>query len=192
MDKKHTHLSLGIPIFLLSLSLLGCSTQSNTQGFHFQGRDCLACHNIDLSSQKHLFIGATLFKDKNTADVNNLNSVCGGELIVNFLTDPTDPTSKVYSSKDYVASNAKGNKGKGNIFVLTRKNKDKKGSYFVQITDSKGTQLAVSATQHSFTNNSYDINNTQDFANRYSCNACHSKSGITSPLYVKTNVTNCQ
>jgi len=182
-------------VFLLGLALLGCSESTNTnttQGFHFQGRDCLACHNVDLSTEKHLFIGGSLFKDKNTADVNNLDTLCGGGLIVNFLTDNTNPSSVVYSSKDFTDSNAKGSNGKGNVFVLKRKNTAVQGDYFVQITDEKGTELAVSGGTHSFTNNSYDIANPTDTLNRYSCNSCHSQNGTTSPLYVKSNVNNCQ
>ena len=165
------------------------STTSATQGWHFQGRDCLACHNIDLGESKHLLFGGTIYKDSSVVNQDDINSVCGGELLVDILDSSFNP---VYSSKDYKDSSSSGYKGKGNIFILQRKLRlISAGTYSVRITDANGTIMAVSNNTHKFTSQDYDINNPIDWNNRLSCNSCHSKSGPQDPLYIQVNKNLC-
>jgi len=183
-----------IPISLVISSIIvGCSSDTSgttsvneNQGVHFQGRDCLACHNIDLQKERNLFIGGTLFKSSSDVKVDDITTTCGGELIVNFLKAGVVS----YSSKNYKVA-TKGDNGKGNLFILDKTNPAIIGDFIVQITDSSGTELAKSGGSHSFNGASYD-NSTVDFNNRHSCNSCHTTGGNTSPLFVQQNVNLCK
>lgn len=185
--------SLLTPLLFLS----GCGESSSegesttqasvTQGWHFQGRDCLACHNVDLSSEKHLLVAGTLYKnlatDATTQD--NQDAMCGGNLILNIY-DAAAPSNLIYSSKNYEDSASKGYKAKGNIFILQRNLALlSQGSYFLEITDAQGHVLAEKY-RHTFSSQPYDINNPQDFNNQVSCGACHSpaEGSRAYPLYV--------
>jgi hypothetical protein len=184
-----------IPISLVAIAMInscssdtsGATTLQEDQGVHFQGRDCLACHNIDLQKERNLFIGGTLFKDKNSTKVDDITTTCGGELIVNFLKAGVVS----YSSKDYKVDTTKGNNGKGNLFILDRTNPPIAGDYIIQITDVNGNELASSLADHSFNGATYD-NSKVDFANRHSCNSCHTTGGTTTPLFVQKNVNLCK
>ena len=185
-----------IPISLVAIAIInGCSSDTSgttittqDQGVHFQGRDCLACHNIDLQKERNLFIGGTLFKSSSNVKVDDITTTCGGELIVNFLDNNNNVK---YSSKDYKVA-TKGNNGKGNLFILDRTNPPIAGNFQIEITDVNGNTLAKSGVDsHSFSGISYDklkIN----YDNRYSCNSCHTKGGETLPLFVKQNVNLCK
>jgi len=178
-------------ILLIATFFAGCTggtTTSNTQEFHFQGRDCLACHNVDLQKERNLFIGGTLFKDKSLADANDLSTVCGGELVLKFLDSSYNV---VYSSKDYIDPNSKGSNGKGNLFILDRKVSAIEGDFYMQITDKNANVLAISSTLHSFNGKAFDINNSIDYNNRHSCNSCHTQ-GSVSPLYTQSNSNICK
>lgn len=159
------------------------TTAPVVQGWHNPGRDCLACHNVDLQSERNLLMGGTLYKESNVTNQDDINNVCGGDLTINLL-DYTATPALQYSSADYIDSNSKGYKGKGNIFILKRLLSSSYGNFYVQITDKNGAVLAVSGQTHSFSAQEYDINNPQDLNNRVSCNACHVKDGYTLPLYV--------
>ena len=163
---------------------------SSTDGWHFQGRDCLACHNVDLNEDKHLLVAGTLYKSDIVSNQDDMNSVCGGDFVVNFL-DANMNT--VYSSRDYEDFNSKGNDAKGNLFILRRKLSQLSAETFrVQIKSKNGVNLALSNFTHSFTTEDYDINKSADFANRVSCNSCHINGGTTAPLYVQTNASLCK
>jgi len=167
------------------------TTARTAQGWHFQGRDCLACHNVDLQDQKNLLFGGTVYKDSTVTNKDDLNNVCGGDLIVNFIDSSTIATT--YSSTNYVDPNSKGNKGKGNIFILKRLLSSSYGSFYIQITDKNGTVLATSTTPHNFNAQTYDINHPLDLNNRISCNACHTEGGVgLHPLYTQINKNLCQ
>jgi len=158
------------------------TTVIETQGWHMQGRDCLACHNYDLEENKHLTIGGTVYKTATVTDPDNLDNVCGGEIYVR-LVNPY--TNEVIDSRDYIDEDSKGYRGKGNIFILTRLYLVLQGEYIVQIIDKNNNILATSNTHYFQTG--YDINNPADTLNRYSCNACHSinpKGGAPSVIYV--------
>ena len=50
---------------------------ATTQGWHFQGQDCLAYHNTDLNPDKHLLFGGTLYVDQSVQNQDDLNNMCG-------------------------------------------------------------------------------------------------------------------
>ncbi len=191
MDSKILTLAL-----LASLAFSGCerppALADGEQGWHFQGRDCLACHNVDLGEDKHLFFAGTLYKDKNVTDQDNIDNVCGGKFVVNFLDGDFN---SVFTSKTYKDSNSKGYDAKGNIFVLNRKNPNLSAdTYHVQILDEATNKiLAVSNYTHKFNLEAYDANNPKNTENRISCNSCHSSTnGFTAPLYVQANKNLCK
>lgn len=193
--KKRKLFSLTLLLASL-LFLSGCGDEdeenitTTAQGWHNQGRDCLACHNVDLNPDKHLLYGGTLYKSANVPDQNDLNNMCGGDLVVNLFNTTTGNLD--YSSNDYNASGSKGYLGKGNIFILQRELRLlSAGSYNIQITTQNGTQLAIGGG-HTFSSQDYDIAKPVDYGNRLSCNSCHSNSGPQAPLYVEINSNLCQ
>ena len=169
----------------------GSSTTALKQGWHFPGRDCLACHNVDLNPDKHLLFGGTLYKSSTISNQDDINNVCGGEYVINFLDAGANI---VASSKNNVDTNSKGNKGKGNLFILQRKLRLlSAGSYYVQVTDTNGSVMAVTnGATHSFTSQDYNINNPADYGNRLACNACHIRGGNQAPLFVQNNLNLCK
>lgn len=193
-------------LILLSLILTSCgeegeegnegtvsTSQASKQGFHMPGRDCLACHNYDLQAERHLTIGGTVFKSQSIVNINDENNLCGGNLKIKLI-DTSNP-SNIIDSANYEDSNSKGYKGKGNIFILSRKFPNIQGNYYVQITDENNNTIAVSQQPHSFTSGYYDITNPADLSNRYSCNACHSvnpKGGALGVIYPNTNANLCK
>ena len=193
-------LSLSL-LFLLAFILNGCgedeggeegdsTTASSKQGWHFQGRDCQACHNVDLGSDKHLLIGGTLYKSSTVSNQDDIANTCGGEYLVKFLDNNGNT---IYNSNDYKDVNSKGYKGKGNIFILQRKLRLlSAGTYYAQITDPNNSVMAISGYSHSFTSQDYDMNNPSDYANRLSCNSCHRNGGPQAPLYVQQNQSLCK
>ena len=164
------------------------NVSSKAQGWHFQGRDCLACHNTDLQTERHLLVAGTLFKSEYVNDQDDLGESCGGELIVNF---ENTITRTVISSADYADSSSKGYNGKGNLFILQRMLNTLKGSYIILITDSSGNELASSDHAHQFNGAAYSAGDAIDGANRRSCNACHQAKDETQ-LYVQSNVDLCK
>ncbi len=193
MKKTIQHLFLILIIIFMSACEAeegNNSAATTVKGWHFQGRDCLACHNVDLNENKHLIVGGTLYKSSNISNEDDLNNVCGGNLVVKFL-DANFNT--VYSSKDYEDVNSKGYKAKGNLFILSRTHFPLSAETFhVQIEDKNGTVFAVSNFTHNFTTDDYDINNRQNRSNRISCNACHIKGGFTSVLYAQLHQNQCK
>jgi len=166
------------------------TSSSVTQGWHFQGRDCLACHNVDLAEERHLLFGGSVYKDANIINQDDINNTCGGELLVKFLDTTTGAT--LYNSKNYKAVNSPGYNAKGNIFILQRELRLlSAGAYYIQITDANGSIMAASGA-HQFTSQDYNIHNPVDFNNRLSCNSCHIKGGIQSPLYIQVNKNLCK
>jgi len=192
--QKYIYTLLFASLFLLS----GCgedeasedSVATAAQGWHYPGRDCLACHNLDLGVDKHLLLAGTVYKDSNVTNQDDINNVCGGELLVEILDSSFNP---VYNSKEFKDSSSSGYNGKGNIFILQRKLRLlSAGTYALRITDANGTIMAVSNSSHKFTSQDYDINSPADWDNRLSCNSCHRVGGATDPLYIQVNKTLCQ
>ena len=158
--------------FLLTLSCGGSGSNSSVQGWHFQGRNCLACHNVDLKPEKNLLVGGTIFKALNVQNPDNLSEICTGPVYIQFLDQNYNV---VYDSRNYVAQGSKGYKGKGNFFILKRLLNYLSGSYYVRLIDEKGNTLAQSLTLHTFTDiESYKPREKPvDYTNRFSCNTCH-------------------
>jgi len=192
-------------LLLLSTTLIlsGCgedegdesNTTATTQGWHFQGRDCLACHNVNLQDDKNLLVAGTVYKTDAVTEQDNTNEMCGGNLRINFY-DSANPAYLLYSSNDYVDANSKGYQGKGNVFILNRMlGIISLGNYYIEIADKNNTAL-TSKVWHSFSAQPYDVNNPIDYANRVSCNACHSPSASApqKPIYVDilANINLCE
>lgn len=161
----------------------GETTHTPAQGWHFQGRDCLACHNIDLQDERHLVFGGTVYKSEDTND--DVQNSCGGKLNVNLWD--AGRNNLLFSSKDYVDPNSKGDLGKGNIFILQRMflPNSLNGNLFVEITDANNTVLT--STLHQFSAEDYDVNNPTSANNRISCNACHRYQGPAYHIYVDSD-----
>ena len=160
------------------------------QGWHFQGRDCLACHNQDLKEDKHLLFAGTVYKERNVVNQDDEKSACGGDLIVNFLDDNANI---IFSSKDNKTEGSAGYNAKGNIFILQRTlSLIPAQTYSVQIASADGIALATSNYSHNFSSQEYDANKNVDYNNRISCNACHIKDGDTGPLYIQKNNHLCK
>ena len=169
------------------------SNATAAQGWHFPGRDCLACHNVDLQASKHLLVAGTLYRDRNVSNQDDINNVCGGEIVVNFY-DPNNLITPIYSSADEQDVNSKGYRGKGNLFILQRKlGIISAGDYLIELATSNGDVLADKYLHH-FSSQPYDINNPADNSNQLSCNACHSSQATSKawPLYVTKSVTLCK
>ncbi len=183
-------------LLVLPLLFTGCDFQEDeesddsevVQGWHFQGRDCLACHNSDLGIDKNLLIAGTLFKNENVTDVDNLNESCGGELVVNFLD--TSFAIQV-SSKDYEDLDSSGYNAKGNIFILSRMLDTLNGNYYIQIIEKNTNKTLASSGIHNFNGEDYNISNPVNYSNRRSCNACHN-GDEQSHLYVQINQDLCK
>jgi len=193
--KRNFILFIAISITLL---IVGCGEDKSggasplasvTQGWHNQGKNCLACHNYDLQDERKLLFAGTVYKKEDTTNLDDLNGICGGDLNVNFWN--ASRTKLMFASKDYIDPNSKGNRGKGNIFILQRlllnipKQSTKDERYFLEITDGKGNILT--SYIHQFSGLAYDIKTPTDFSNRISCNACHTKGGVRSPIYVDSD-----
>ncbi|MDA3946599.1 MAG: hypothetical protein PF439_07975 [Helicobacteraceae bacterium] len=160
------------------------------RGWHFPGRDCLACHNYDLQSERHLVTAGTLFKSQTVADVDDLANICNADLVMNF----TDSGGNiVYSTADYYDPDSKGYKGQGNVFLLDRLfNASLNGTYNILIVEKSSGLTLAAGIDHEFNGGQYSIDSSVDDSNRLSCNACHQNGGETDPLYVQTNLNLCQ
>lgn len=166
-----------------------------TQGWHFQGRNCLACHNVDLASEKHLLIGGTVFKSADVSNPDDITQACGGNFYLQFVDQYGNI---IYDGRNYDDPNSEGHKGKGNIFILKRILQNLNGDFYVRIITQDGTLLAQSYTLHTFTDiNRYDPrNNPVDYFNRFSCNTCHTypnpKGSAPGFIYPNISVNLCK
>ena len=160
------------------------------RGWHFPGRDCLACHNYDLGAPQHLEIAGTIFKSAMPTNIDDLAKICNADLSIEFVDSGFNV---IDSTANYYDANSKGYKGMGNVFLLQRLyNSVLNGSFYMRIVDKKsGLLMAQSTTLHPFSGGAYDLNSAVDFANRLSCNACHNGQ-TTSYLYVQNNSSLCQ
>ena len=189
-------------LIIVPLLFMGCESEGDdddddddhstevVQGWHFQGRDCLSCHNIDLNTDKKLLTAGTLYKSATVTDVDDMSQVCGGDFVLNFL-DSSYATQ--VSSKFYEDDDSKGYKGKGNVFILSRKLDTLNGDYFVQIIEKNTNKtLAISEKLHKFSASGYSLSSSADNNNRNACNACHKNGGDATPLYVQVNKDLCE
>jgi len=177
-------------LFVFSSCSQDESVASDETGWHYQGRDCLACHNIDLEYDKHLVVAGTMFKDAVVDDVDDLNSVCDLDMALEFLNADY---SIAYSTAEYYDANSNGNQGRGNVFLSEKLFETTiNGSYYIRVIDRvNGNTMAQSTTLHDFSGAEYTISLAEDFENRLSCNACHN-GGVTTPLFVQYNTTLCK
>ncbi len=167
------------------------------QGWHFQGRNCLGCHNVDFKPERHLLLAGTVFKTATAGNPDDMAQVCGGELYIQLLDSSYNI---VYDSRNYRDPNSKGYRGKGNVFILKRLLSDitPYGGYYVRVITKDGTTLAQSLTQHLFNGiSSYDPRgNPADANNRFSCNTCHAypnpQGGAPGYLYPQFNANLCK
>ena len=181
---------------LVLLGLTGCDESEKSRalhverGTHFQGRDCLGCHNFDLKPDKHLRVATTLFKSPTPSDIDNLDETCNVDAAIEFIDSDSN---LIYSTAEYYDVNSAGNRGQGNIFLLDRLfDSTLNGNYTIQIVErTTGMLLAKSSSNtHSFNGNDYSLSNPANDENRLSCNACHNI-GRTSYLYVQFNTNLC-
>lgn len=187
-------------MIVLSIFFTGCEEEGEEgttaavtaadRGWHFPGRDCLACHNYDLQSERHLVTAGTLFKSQTVADVDDTANSCNADLVMNF----TDSGGNiVYSTADYYDSDSKGYKGQGNLFLLDRLfDGSLNGTYNILIVEKSSGLTLAAGVDHEFSGGQYSVDNSVDDSNRLSCNACHRNGGETDPLYVQTNLNLCQ
>ena len=161
---KHIYLSLAALLILSGCGESESSPATQASGVHFQGRDCLSCHNKDLAEDSYLSVGGTVYKSA-TSDVNDLNQACSERLHFQFFGGP--------NTKDYNAVDAPGFNGRGNVFALL-KDVTINGTYAVGIVREDGTILASSGATHEF--GGFDPSNPSDPSNRFSCNTCHQAS----------------
>ncbi len=190
-----------IPLTALALLLGSCGGDSGapvqSQGWHFQGQNCLSCHNVDLKSNRHLLLAGTVFKSQEVSDPNDTSQVCGGKLFVQLLNEHYQV---VYDSRNFYDESSAGYLGKGNIFILRRMLSDitPYGNYYVRVIDESGTLLAQSLTLHSFNgiDNFNPRENPTDPLNRFSCNACHRypepRGGAPGFIYPQVNKEQCK
>ena len=180
---------------VLALVFLGCGTDSQevepVSGVHFQGRDCLSCHNVDLGESSHLSIGGTVYRSA-TSDMDDLFEMCNAR--VHLQID--DGVSPPYDTRNFNDINASGYFGKSNMFALLNDMPIGTGAYTMRVISDANTTLAESLPlSHSLTTG-FDMTNPGDVNNRYSCNACHqappnNKNGAAGVVFVQQNLTDC-
>ncbi|MDF1880404.1 hypothetical protein JHD50_03645 [Sulfurimonas sp. MAG313] len=155
------------------LIFTGCGDEQPAEdtGTHFQGRDCLSCHNIDLKEDSYLSIGGTVYRSPLIPDTpeDNLNSTCTERIHMQLLVSG----SLQYDSKNFNPEDAPGFNGVGNLFTLIRNTSINAGSYQVRLYNDLGQSQSSAGDNHSFSSTGFDLNNPSDLNNRFSCNACH-------------------
>ena len=184
---KLSFLALITSILLFSGCGGGDSTnnKSTQTDWHYQGRDCLSCHNVDLKESKHLTFGGTIYKRIDINNSDDLDQVC--DTTVKLLLMDTSGNIIVDTSLTQ-DKNSSGFLGKGNFFVLKRDLPSITGRYIVKIVNDQN-KLITSSTIHSF-NTEFNKEKPADNSNRYSCNSCHnipSKNRAPGRLYAYDN-----
>ena len=166
-------------VAVVAVLFIGCggSSTDRDSSFHFQGRDCLSCHNYDLKPDKHLSIAGTLYKSADVIDAEE--NLVDKKIYVQLLD----------RDKNVIIDTSTDKKGSffatGNFFVLAKEQGDINGDYLVRLIDENGNVLAFSSSFHSFSSN-FDKDSPDDTNNRYSCNSCHTipaKGGTIGRLY---------
>jgi len=168
-------------LFYLSILLFSaCSNEhkERVSGQHFQGQDCLHCHNVDLQKSSHLSFGATIFQEEpNKDNYDELSTYCNVPLYLQLIKD----YSVVYESNATNDISDPGLNGDGNVFGLVQSKALPDGNYSIKIVNKEGDVILQSPEEHQF-NGHYNPDISDDDSNRYSCNACHHIDGQQSPL----------
>lgn len=178
--------------FITVFIFFGCGGDEDKliSGVHFQGRDCLSCHNVDLAESSHLSIGGTVYRSA-TSNRDDLFNMCNSPVSLQILNG----SNIVYDTQTVNSANAPGFNGKSNLFALINDMPIGTGAYTMRIVSSAGTVLAQSSTLHNLTTG-FNAANPSDLNNRYSCNSCHqappnNKNGASGALFVQNNIADC-
>ncbi len=167
---------------------MGCEESvEKPSGFHFQGTDCMKCHNVDLAESSHQTFGGSMFLVPG-ANNDDLTNSCNQDLYMELKR--ADGTV-AFDSRVTTKSTDSGFKALGNIFTLKRDGEIPIGVYQVRILSADGSEVAQSSSTptHTFSGNYKTVENDND-SNRYSCNACHGVS--TSQLFPNTDASLCR
>lgn len=179
-----------IPIISLFI-FFGCgdSTTKESSKQHFQGRDCMLCHNVDLAEDSHLSLAGSLFISEDS-NINDITDMCDQKMYIRFVEDNGSIT---WSNEGVSPDDAAGWNGQGNMFTLLREALVPSGSFNIHLVGPNGLVVAQSSSKHTFSGN-YDPFNGEDSSNRYSCNACHHQGTSTAPglIYVQQNISECR
>jgi hypothetical protein len=144
----------------ISLFFTACDSEVyHADGTHFQGKDCMACHNVELKQPLSQQFAGTLFA----------NSTGTKRCKVTPYIELYDPSGDITFSGQFQTSYS----GDGNFAYFNPTNKVS-GNFLVRILDKEGALLSQSTLSHNF-NDTYQINSPSDTQNRFSCNACHSQ-----------------
>ena len=171
---------------LLAL-MLGCTQEETNRvnTFHFQGQDCLHCHNVDLKESSHLNIGATVYSETGSTLESNITQVyCTQPLFVQLI-DINDSLVLDTNTSNNIGD--PGFNGKGNIFSLTRKETIPNGNYYIKIVDRNGSDVIEKHLEEHKFSGTYNPDIPNDTENRYSCNACHKLGTKSGPLKARHN-----
>lgn len=179
-----------LAILTSTLLLSGCggggtSSKSTQTDWHYQGRDCLSCHNIDLQESRHLTFGGTIYKNVDVNNSDDLDQVCDTTMKILLMDTSGNIIVDTSLTQD---KNSSGYLGKGNFFVLKRDLPSITGRYIVKIVNDQN-KLITSSTIHSF-NTEFNKAKPADNSNRYSCNSCHnvpSKNRAPGRIYAYDN-----
>jgi len=182
-----------LPLFIFSACNDTKDTSANVladeTGVHFQGRDCLSCHNKDLGLDSHLSLAGTLFRSP-TSDKNNLNESCKELIHAELYKDST----LYYKTKDFNPLNSPGFNGRGNFFALLKDMPIEEGNYQIFLLNDDGKILAQTGGETHTFSSGFDSNTPNDTLNRHSCNACHQQPPFNSggaPGLIYTNISTC-
>lgn len=179
---------------MAALVLLGCGTDSEpvepVSGVHFQGKDCLSCHNVDLAESSHLSIGGTVYRSA-LSESEDLFEMCNSPVHLQIL----DGATIIHDTREVHAADTAGYQGKSNLFALIDDMAIGTGTYTMRIVSEANTTLAESSTLHNFTTG-FNVIDPDDVNNRYSCNTCHqappnNSGGAAGLLFVQQNLADC-
>ena len=185
-------MKINVAILIVALTtFIGCggggtsSDKTSQTDWHYQGRDCLSCHNVDLKESRHLTFGGTIYKNVDVNSSDDLDQVCNTTMKLLLMDTSGNIIVDTSLTQDKTSA---GHLGKGNFFVLKRDLPAITGRYIVKIVNEQD-KLITSSTIHSF-NTEFNKDEPTDNSNRYSCNSCHnipSKNRAPGRIYAYDN-----
>lgn len=181
-------------IFVLFFQGCGNTEEKEVSGYHFQGRDCLSCHNNDLQPAWHQSLAGSVFISQQ-ASIDELSSYCKGKLFVLISIDGSFDATSTIDSRQFVSLDSAGFNAIGNLFLLQRDQNITGSTGFIRIVNENNVTIAQSLTPHAFTQE-FNSSNPVSATSRHSCNACHgsvAKGGAPGFIYPNiANVSVCQ